>query len=160
MKRRFPLADNREYLAAVSALWELPHREEKYLALGLAQRHDRFVTHANLGFYKTLIRQGAWWDLVDDAYHLVGRALQKDPQRVFAAMDLWIEDDDIWVKRVAIICQLQLKQDTDAGRLFDYCRRNLGHQEFFHPQGHWLGPAAILLHRAPSGQGFPFETPG
>ena len=34
--REFAPADREEYEAIVTALWELPHREEKYLARGVA----------------------------------------------------------------------------------------------------------------------------
>ena len=37
LKRECPPASRAEYERAVLALWDLPHREEKYLAIGYAQ---------------------------------------------------------------------------------------------------------------------------
>jgi 3-methyladenine DNA glycosylase AlkD len=131
LKRRFAINSNEEYQQAVRALWELPHREEKYLALGLARSHARFINYENLAFYAQLIREGAWWDLVDGTAHLVGVALAKNPELVFKEMDLWIEDPDIWIRRVALICQLQMKERTDERRLFGYCLLRCHETGFF-----------------------------
>lgn len=46
-------------------------------------------------------------------------------------MDAWIEDDDIWLVRTALLHQLAYKSATDTERLFAYCRRRAGHPDFF-----------------------------
>ena len=74
--RPFPVASRAAYQQAVLALWSQPHREEKYLAIQLARHHDDYVTRASVPLYKRLIREGAWWDFVDEvSVHLVGRVL-------------------------------------------------------------------------------------
>ena len=42
--RDFPPRDRAEYEEMVMALWQLPHREEKYLALGVARHFEEHVT--------------------------------------------------------------------------------------------------------------------
>ncbi len=72
MVLRFPPSDRVEYEELVHGLWDLPHREEKYLALGVARHFEGFVTPAALPLYRRLIVEGAWWDLVDEiATHLI-----------------------------------------------------------------------------------------
>ncbi|MCO6502180.1 MAG: DNA alkylation repair protein, partial [Acidimicrobiales bacterium] len=44
----WPPADREEYTRLVLALWGLGHREEKYVALGVARAHRRFVVPASL----------------------------------------------------------------------------------------------------------------
>ena len=46
-------------------------------------------------------------------------------------MDRWIDDNDIWLARTAILHQLSYKTDTDAGRLFRYAERRAEDTEFF-----------------------------
>ncbi len=48
MKRRYPIGDAAEYQQAVLELWQLPHREEKYLALGIATGCPEFITSDRL----------------------------------------------------------------------------------------------------------------
>jgi 3-methyladenine DNA glycosylase AlkD len=38
VKKRFAVGDNQAYRGMITSLWKLPHREEKYLALEMAQR--------------------------------------------------------------------------------------------------------------------------
>ncbi len=46
-------------------------------------------------------------------------------------MDRWVTDDDMWVRRTAILSQLRHKQHTDAERLFAYCLARAHEREFF-----------------------------
>jgi 3-methyladenine DNA glycosylase AlkD len=130
--RDFKAATRSEYKQAVLALWHLPHREEKYLAIHFAAGHKEFVDAASITLYKRLIQEGAWWDFVDGiATALVGVALVKNPDKVWPTMDVWIEDDDFWLRRTALLCQLGFKKETDHRRLFDYCLRRADEKEFF-----------------------------
>lgn len=122
----------RGYERAVRALWALPHREEKYLAIDLARAWHAFIEPATLPLYEQLVREGAWWDFIDPiASHLVGRALRRRPLAVWPVLDQWIDDPDMWIRRTAILSQLSSKSKTDETRLFDYCRRRAHEKEFF-----------------------------
>lgn len=128
----FPPEDRARYEDMVLALWSLPHREEKYLALGLAAGHRRYVVPESLPLYKRLIAGGAWWDLVDEvATHLVRHLVLNHAETTWPEIDTWIDDDDMWLRRSAIICQVGAKGGTDAGRLFDFCTRRATEHEFF-----------------------------
>lgn len=125
-------SSHREYERAVLALWEQPEREMQYTALAVARKWKTFVTSSSLPLYLRLVREGAWWDLVDElAAHLVGRVWQHERDVVGPLADTWIDDDDLWIRRTALIGQLRHKHDTDAERLFDYCRRRSDEREFF-----------------------------
>jgi 3-methyladenine DNA glycosylase AlkD len=132
MKRRFSPANRREYEAAVLALWGLPHREEKYAAIELARQHVDSITLDSLPLYERMIREGAWWDLVDDpAAHLVGRVLLAERRPAKRILDRWIDDPDLWIRRTAILAQLRHKDQADAACLFRYCLRRAHETEFF-----------------------------
>jgi 3-methyladenine DNA glycosylase AlkD len=132
LKRRFP-PDNREgYTGLVRSLWSLPHREEKYIALAYARAFDVYVDAASMPLFKTLIVEGAWWDFVDEAAtKLVGGALQKEPASVTPIMASWIADEDLWLRRTSIICQLGRKASTNRELLEHACIANLSDTEFF-----------------------------
>jgi 3-methyladenine DNA glycosylase AlkD len=130
--KRFPLATRAEYRAAVLALWDQPHREEKYIAIGVARCHRDFVTVSSLPLYRKLIREGAWWDLVDPvAIKLVGRVARIQGDRAWPIIDRGIDDSDLWIRRSAIIAQIDHRDATDQARLFAYCRRRAHERDFF-----------------------------
>ncbi len=130
--RAVPLPDAAAWRAAVGALWALPHREEKSLAIAVARRHPRHHDAGALDLFRQLVVEGAWWDLVDEiAVHLVGSAWLRDRARVAPVMDAWVDDPDVWVRRTAILGQLRHKERTDEARLFGYCRRRAGDREFW-----------------------------
>ena len=124
--------DREDYEELVLALWNLPHREEKYLALGVAGRHKRFIIPASMPLYQRLILEGAWWDLVDEvATHIVRHLVIEHPDRTWTRVDGWIDHDDMWLRRSAIICQVGAKGATDSDRLFAFCAARAFEEEFF-----------------------------
>ena len=130
--RRFPPSDRAAYESTVLDLWNLPHREEKYLALGVARRFTTFVTPVSLPLYRRLIVEGAWWDLVDEvATHLICDLVVGYPAEVWPVIDTWIDSEDMWLRRSAIVCQVGAKERTDPDRLFRYCAQRAFEQEFF-----------------------------
>jgi 3-methyladenine DNA glycosylase AlkD len=129
---RFPLDSPEDYVDAVAALWEQPHREEKYLAIGLAAHHRQFVTLDAVPLYERIIVEGAWWDFVDTvASDLIGQVLLDSRPEMSAVLDRWIDDHDLWRRRTAIIAQLKHKEQTDEERLFRYCLARSWEKEFF-----------------------------
>lgn len=129
---RFPAADVRENDRQVAALWREPEREMQYVAVGLARRRKKLVGAGSLPLYERMIREGAWWDLVDEiAIHVVGVAALAEPDTLRAAMDRWIEDPDMWIRRTAIIFQNRHKLRTDEARLLRYCLACAHEKEFF-----------------------------
>ncbi len=64
------------------------------------------------------------------AAHLVGPLVARHPELV-STMDAWIEDEDMWLVRTAILHQLGYKEATDAARLFRYCTAQAEHRDFF-----------------------------
>ncbi|MFZ1119039.1 MAG: DNA alkylation repair protein [Candidatus Binataceae bacterium] len=132
MRLRFVPADRAAYERGVLALWVLPHREEQYAAIEYARQHPRFIVPQSMKLYERLIRQGAWWDLVDDvAEYLVGAATLAYRAQVRPILERWIDDPDLWIRRTAIIAQVQHKGATDGAQLFGYCLRRRGENEFF-----------------------------
>lgn len=132
LAKRYRPATSAEYAERVSSLWAGPHREEKYLALALARRWKEHIQSDQLELYLRLVREGGWWDLVDDvAANLIGAVWQNERQRVTPRAEAWVDDEDMWVRRVALIGQIKHKEATDYARLFDFCQRRAHEKEFF-----------------------------
>lgn len=132
MRSRFQPSGAEEYRENVRALWTLEHREEKYLAIAYASAFTRLVTIDQLDLYERMIREGAWWDLVDElAIVIVGQLVRDQRARMRPVLENWIEHDDLWLRRTALLCQIRHKGDTDAAMLFDFCLRRAHEKEFF-----------------------------
>jgi 3-methyladenine DNA glycosylase AlkD len=130
--RRWPPATRSEYTALVRKLWALPHREEKYLALGVARAHSRFVTLSSTPLYRRLIVEGAWWDLVDEAAtKLAGTVLLHQRDAMTPTIVKWLDHQSLWLRRAAIISQVGHKKDTDADLLFLGCSSRAHETDFF-----------------------------
>ena len=125
-------ATRREYETLVTSLWQLPHREEKYLALGMARAHDRFVTRSSVPLFRKLIVEGAWWDFVDEiAIKLTGRVLVQQRAAMTPTIVSWLENSDIWLRRSAMLAQIGHKDGTDTDLLFSSCLTLASESEFF-----------------------------
>lgn len=124
-----PLPDRTTWERAVCLLWdEAGFREEWYAALALTG-HRHYRAHqdpAALSLYRHLVETGAWWDVVDDiAANRVGPILRGSPGAVAPAIRAWAHDEHLWVRRTAILSQLQIKAATDTALLRAVLEANL-----------------------------------
>ena len=130
--KEFAPENRSEYEKLVVALWALPHREEKYLAQGVAVRHNQFVVAQSLPLFSQMITEGAWWDFVDEtATHMVRHLIISYADDTWPTVDTWIHNEDMWLRRSAIICQVGAKEHTDAERLLRFCEQRAFEEEFF-----------------------------
>jgi 3-methyladenine DNA glycosylase AlkD len=129
-----PLSSCDEWQAAVLELWRgARFREERYAAMELiAQRgHRECRTPEVLPMYEELITTGAWWDYVDEIAHHVADLLRKYPGEVRPVMRAWSTDENLWKRRVSIICQISFKKDTDLELLYANIEPNVAERNFF-----------------------------
>lgn len=132
MLREFPVESVDDYRDAVIELWALPYREERYLAVRLAAAYAEYLRYENLDLFRQLIVEGAWWDFVDDvAARCVGTVVLVDRDRMSPELDRWVDDDDLWVRRSALLAHLKHKNRTDADQLFRHCLQLAPEREFF-----------------------------
>lgn len=132
LKEQFAAATSDEYRTNTLAMWALRHREEKYLAIGYARAFKKFVTFDQIDLYRQMIVEGAWWDLVDEvAIGLVGKVVLSDGTRVRPILEEWIDHENMWLRRSALICQVGHKADTNQKMLFEFCLRRADEKEFF-----------------------------
>ncbi|MEU7584022.1 DNA alkylation repair protein [Streptomyces sp. NPDC041068] len=126
-----PRPDEADCAALALRCWELPEREYAYFAVDYLRRHVKRCSSGFLPVARHLVTTHSWWDTVDLlAAHVVGGLVAADPE-LRSVMDEWIEDDNLWVARTALLHQLRHKTATDTDRLFAYCVRQSGHPDFF-----------------------------
>ncbi|MGA9277528.1 DNA alkylation repair protein [Ilumatobacter sp.] len=108
-----------------------PEREFHHVTSDLLAANAHRLRADHLDDLRDFITTDSWWDTVDAlASPTVGVMVLAFPS-VADAMDEWIQSDDIWLARTAIIHQLRFKEHTDVDRLFGYAVRRSGDSEFF-----------------------------
>ena len=129
-----PLTDRQDWRDTVLGLWDgATHREERYAALALVRSPQAaaYQDLAALTLYRHLVVTGAWWDLVDELAHAVGAVLRTAGAPAASVIRDWSRDEDLWLRRVAILCQLGARADTDRVLLADCIDHNLADRAFF-----------------------------
>ena len=124
------------YRDCIQSLWKLPHREEKYLAIDFALHHKHQICWENLSLYETFFIRDHHdimnWDFVDPiAINLIGKVALANQARMEPILRQWIDDDQMWIRRTAILAQLKHKKETNEHLLFDLCRSRMHEKEFF-----------------------------
>ncbi|MCA1782620.1 MAG: DNA alkylation repair protein [Dermatophilaceae bacterium] len=131
----YRIAERSEWERTVRHLWKhATHREHWYAALALlAHRHYRTWRDPQvLPLLEDLIRDGAWWDVVDSiATHEVRDLLLGWPGEIAPTLRRWSRDRSLWVRRAAILAQVGAKDRTDPALLSELIQPNLMDPDFF-----------------------------
>ncbi len=126
-----PPADEATVTATARACWAVPEREVQYFGQEHLRRHRRLLGPASLPVLRELVVTRSWWDTVDAlAVHGVGDLARRFPQ-LRVEVRSWIDADDRWLVRTALLHQLDWKGDTDPEVLFALCLRRAGDRDFF-----------------------------
>ncbi len=125
------MLDHGQLSALIETLWTKPEREFQYAAIDAAYYWRQLHTPETISLLEQMIRTLSWWDTVDDvAVRLVG-PLWLRHHAISTNIDRWITDDNMWIRRSAIICQIRWKASTDIKRLFSYCAASMHEKNFF-----------------------------
>lgn len=127
--------DSAAWQADVLAIWRgAEYREQRHAAIELTgvRTAKQFQRIDALPMYEEMIVSGAWWDYVDTIATLrFWPLLQNDRPVIKQAMLAWSEDDNLWKRRSAILCQNKAKAATDLDFLYACIEPSLDSKEFF-----------------------------
>lgn len=124
-----------DWRADILGIWRNARfREEYYAAIELASmRYARsFQTMDALSMYREMIETGAWWDTTDAiAPNRLWDILEADRDAMRKTMLLWAHDDNMWIRRSAILVQLKAKAKMDLDLLYACVEPSLDSKQFF-----------------------------
>ena len=129
-----PFEDASVMRSTVLTLWrEAEFREERYAACALTDTASarRLRSPDLVPMYREMIISGAWWDHVDEVSHRIRDLLLEWPDVITPIVRGWAIDDDRWLRRVAVICQVGAKGRTDRALLSDAVLANAADRDFF-----------------------------
>ncbi|EAH4447175.1 TPA: DNA alkylation repair protein [Listeria innocua] len=121
-----------DLLELVVELFAEEERELQYAAIDLLSRYGKKQASEAIEIYEQLVTTKSWWDTVDAlAGTVVSNHFKLYPDLIPIYNEAWINGDNIWLARTAILFQLKYKEETNAELLFANCEKWLGSKEFF-----------------------------
>lgn len=114
-------------LGHARALWKLHEREYQYVALDMLAMHWKELNSADIPALLELVQDKSWWDTVDALAGIIGKVLRHSHDY----MDDALRDNNMWVRRIALLHQLGWRNKTDERRLFEYTLTLAHEKEFF-----------------------------
>jgi 3-methyladenine DNA glycosylase AlkD len=115
----------------VKLCFDQDYREIQYVAIEMMQR---MLPEQNKSWIRVLekcITTHSWWDSVDWLAKLTGMHFKQFPELQHEYAYKWIDSENMWLQRVAIIHQLFYKETTDEKLLFEMIRKVADSKEFF-----------------------------
>ncbi len=114
----------------IKLCFEKEYREAVYVAIDYITLKKNLFEVKDIEFLKSLIVTKSWWDSVDGLDVIIGTLVTKYKE-LKKTMIEWSKSDNIWLKRVAIDHQLQMKDMTDKDLLSEIIINCMGSNEFF-----------------------------
>ncbi|NYE20436.1 DNA alkylation repair protein [Microbacterium immunditiarum] len=119
-------------LEAALELWnDAAHREERYAAMTLLGLRPLRADPRLMPVVEHMVRTGRWWDITDELAHRLADAHDARPAVTAALVRRWSIDEDVWVRRIAILSQLGRRDRVDRDLLADVIEPNIPEREFF-----------------------------
>ncbi|HHQ0294378.1 TPA: DNA alkylation repair protein [Listeria innocua] len=121
-----------DLLRLVVELFAEEELELQYAAIDLLSRYGKKQASEAIEIYEQLVTTKSWWDTVDGlAGTVVSNHFKLYPDLIPIYNEAWINGDNIWLARTAILFQLKYKEETNDELLFANCEKWLGSKEFF-----------------------------
>ena len=114
----------------VENCWNKEEREFQYVVVYYLKAMQKFLKREDISRLKYLIVTKSWWDTVDLLAKVVGSLIIRIKGYDQIMLE-WSKDNNMWLKRVAILYQLSLKEKVDEIILDKILVNNLGDIEFF-----------------------------
>ena len=114
----------------VENCWNKEEREFQYVVVYYLKAMQKFLKREDISKLKYLIVTKSWWDTVDLLAKVIGSLVIRI-EGYDKIMLEWSKDSNIWLRRVAILYQLSLKDKVDEIILDKVLVNNLSDSEFF-----------------------------
>ncbi len=121
-----------DFRKVISSLWTRNQRECQYIAVHLLKKVKKQLESKDIEWIEQLILEKSWWDTVDFlASHAVGEIMLHEETLKMKKAEEYINHDNLWIRRTALIFQLFYKEKTDAELLYALIDSTIGSKEFF-----------------------------
>lgn len=116
----------------VKFAWEQPQREWQYAAMEMMAPLTRKGDFKLMDTAEFMIVSKSWWDTVDYiSSNIAGQLFQKNHDLIYPRIESWLQTENHWLWRTALLFQLKYGHKTDQKLLFGLCDRLSGEKDFF-----------------------------
>lgn len=126
-----PRPEEQDLAEFARGCWNRPEREYQYAAIDQLRKATKRLSEGFLTELRWMIITKPWWDSCDPlSGTVVGGIVRRFPASALA-MEEWISDENLWLRRAALLHQLKWKEDCDQERLFGFCLLTMDEKDFF-----------------------------
>lgn len=116
----------------VHEMYARPEREWHYSAVDLVRHFKKKLRREELELIEWMCCNNSWWDTVDGiSLWVAGPFLLRFQEFIPERTDEWIEAEDFWLQRMAILFQIGYKEELDFELMCKYILRRSASKEFF-----------------------------
>ncbi len=116
----------------VYELWTHEYRDIHYFTMDTVNKFSEKSDENWIEVFEYMITNNSWWDTVDIiASRIIGTHFKTYPNAINTTTTTWIESENFWLNRTAILFQLHYKTLTDSELLFNYILKVSESKEFF-----------------------------
>lgn len=123
--------DKEEIIAIVFELASLGYREYLYTAQMVLHANYKQFNYDDILTLVDITRTNQWWENTDGFQSFLKKWFRANPESIRPFILEFYKDDNMWMRRLAIIAQLGMKELTDEVALTRALRYNFKYDEFF-----------------------------
>ncbi len=127
----FEKPNQSQIIKVMRLLWDMDEREYQMLACEFLNKNKKALSPSFVSTHvKYFITNKSWWDSVDSLRPAIGFVVSENRQ-LDQVVYKWIDSENKWLVRSALIHQLVLKDKVDPVKLFKLCAHRQSDSEFF-----------------------------
>ena len=132
-KKYFPTARKRKEIDwnFIETCWNKEEREFQYAVVYYLKAMQKFLKKGDISKLKYLVVTKSWWDTVDLLSKIIGDVVNRNKELKTLMLEWSKKENNIWLRRVAILHQLSFKENVDKLLLETILEDNLSDGEFF-----------------------------
>ena len=132
-KKYFPTARKTKEIDwnFIETCWNKEEREFQYAVVYYLKAMQKFLKKGDISKLKYLVVTKSWWDTVDLLSKIIGDVVKRNKELKTLMLEWSDKQNNIWLRRVAILHQLSFKEDVDKLLLETILEANLSDSEFF-----------------------------
>ena len=132
-KKYFPTARKTKEIDwnFIETCWNKEEREFQYAVVYYLKAMQKFLKKGDISKLKYLVVTKSWWDTVDLLSKIIGDVVNRNKELKTLMLEWSKKENDIWLRRVAILYQLSFKENVDRLLLETILEDNLCDSEFF-----------------------------
>ena len=132
-KKYFPTARKTKEIDwnFIETCWNKEEREFQYAIVYYLKAMQKFLKKGDISKLKYLVVTKSWWDTVDLLSKIIGDVVNRSKELKTLMLEWSKKENNIWLRRVAILHQLSFKENVDKLLLETILEDNLSDGEFF-----------------------------